>query len=67
MPTPTGLPKAGETWAYRGQPFTVIQRTRGEYWSLRIRWTPPLPGHPVEDWLVDAPWYAARGELAYLP
>ena len=46
MPTPTGLPKVGEVWERtvklppEWQPqtvrFVVIERGRGDYWSMRV-------------------------------
>jgi len=63
MPTPGGLPKVGETWTYRDQPFTVLARTRGSYWALEVRWHDPRTRRVRDEWLVDAPWYLERGDL----
>jgi len=58
MPTPTGLPKAGERISF-GQPLpsnnwkptlmygTVVARGTGDFWTLYVRWDPEFrrPGH----------------------
>lgn len=45
MPTPTGLPRTGEVWELAikipgqqpaPQRVVVIERTRGDYWALRV-------------------------------
>lgn len=65
MPTPTGLPKAGETWRMRRGSevvdVVVIKRGSGTYWSLTVRG----PDGRTRLW-VDASYYVKVGELTYL-
>jgi hypothetical protein len=74
MPTPGGLPKAGEVWERTfSQPpaepvvtrFVVLDRTGGDYWALRV-WVPGKgPGTGRQLW-VDPAYWLQRGELAYI-
>lgn len=75
MPTPAGLPKAGEVWERRyselvGKPatrethvtrFVVLHRGRGDYWSLSV-FVPPNSRYL---W-VDASYWLAQNELFYV-
>jgi len=70
MPTPTGLPKAGEVWqrthALPGREpvsfqFVVLARGGGSYWSLRVY----VPGKGRVLWVDPAYWFA-QGQLAYV-
>lgn len=71
MPTPTGLPKAGEVWEWtRKSPpdwkpitvrFVVLQRGTGSYWSLRVY----VPGKGKQLW-VDPANGLRLGELKYI-
>jgi hypothetical protein len=71
MPTPGGLPKTGEVWqrTWRLPPdwkpnirrFVVIERSRGDYWSMTV-WTPDA-GRQL---LVDPAYWMSRGELRYI-
>jgi hypothetical protein len=87
MPTPSGLPKVGEVWELAikipGHPVTpkrvvVIERSGGDYWSLRVAWFEPAdPAGPVADpavvrghwrtrtW-VDASYHRQQGWLRYI-
>lgn len=68
MPTPTGLPKVGETWKHtqklppdwkeESTEFVVLERGRGDYWSLRVKY----PDGRVR-LLVDASYFLQKGEL----
>ena len=72
MPTPSGLPKVGEVWElrYRLPPdwndnvnrVTVLERGRGDYWSLRVR---DSEGK-VHLW-VDAAYHFSQGHLRHIP
>jgi len=74
MPTPTGLPKAGEVWEKTvklppdWQPhttrFVVIQRGRGDYWSLRV--AVRNGDHYKMDLWVDAAYAMQQGQLRYI-
>jgi|HubBroStandDraft_3_1064219.scaffolds.fasta_scaffold42665_3 hypothetical protein len=75
MPTPGGLPKAGEVWerTIKLPPdwtpsvlrFVVLERTGGEYWALRV-WVPGKgPGTGRQLWVDPAYWHQ-RGELAFI-
>lgn len=70
MPTPTGLPKVGEVWErkawYPGDGwvttrFVVLQRGRGDYWSMRVY----VPGRGRQFWVDPAAWFA-KGELKFI-
>lgn len=70
MPTPTGLPKAGEIWKLAihvpGQPIVpqfvvVIERGRGDYWSLRVG-----SRKGERSLWVDASYYLRQGWLTYV-
>lgn len=70
MPTPTGLPKVGEVWELTlklpGQPSTsqkvvVVERGRGDYWSLRVF----SYSGGTRLW-VDASYHFSRGDLKYV-
>lgn len=70
MPTPTGLPKVGEVWERtiklppEWKPFTysfvVLERSRGDYWSMRVY------ANGSEQLWVDPAYSLARGELRYV-
>jgi len=76
MPTPSGLPKAGEVWerTYRLPPdytptsyrFTVLERGRGDYWSLRVRLHDPGPHQNPVQLFVDPAYWFSQGELTYI-
>jgi hypothetical protein len=70
MPTPGGLPKAGEVWELQVdvmgdkgplQRFVVTERSPGEYWSIRT-----IDAQGRRNLLVDAPYFLSRGELRYI-
>ena len=70
MPTSTGLPRVGEVWerTYRAAfgethsfRFVVLERGRGDYWSLRGF----IPGQGKSLW-VDASYWLKQGELRYI-
>ena len=76
MPTPTGLPKVGEVWEKtiklpprrQGEPwettvirFVVLERGRGDYWSLKVY----VPGLGRDHW-VDPAYYFGIGQLKYI-
>jgi hypothetical protein len=71
MPTPAGLPRAGEVWERTiklpqdAQPetvrFVVLHRNGGEYWSLLV-W---VPGQGRQLW-VDPAYWLAKGWLRYI-
>jgi hypothetical protein len=70
MPTPRGLPKAGEVWERtirtpHTEPATVravvLERSRGDYWSLRVY----IPGAGPRLW-VDPAYWLSRGLLRYI-
>lgn len=75
MPTPGGLPKVGEVWELTRRVFgltptktrvqvirfVVLERGRGDYWSLRVY----VPGEGRRLW-VDATYYFKRGEFKYI-
>jgi hypothetical protein len=73
MPTPTGLPKVGEVWerTFKLPPdwkpnvirFVVLERGRGEYWSLRVY--VPKARNVIQSWVDPAYWFQ-RGELKYI-
>jgi hypothetical protein len=71
VPTPTGLPKVGEIWErrFRLPPdweeevirFVVLERSAGDYWSLRVY----AQGQGRRFWVDPAYWHS-RGELRYI-
>jgi len=71
MPTPTGLPKVGEVWErtwslppdWKPQTirFVVLERGRGDYWSLRVY----VPGKGRQLWVDPANWFRL-GQLKYI-
>jgi hypothetical protein len=73
MPTPGGLPKAGErvelyaldhdtyTWSEYQNTGTVVERGRGEYWSLTVL----FDGQSRSTLLVDAPYLWRVGALKF--
>jgi hypothetical protein len=77
MPTPSGLPKAGERWRHSWtlpvsrdgktvwesgfEDFTVISRGGGEYWSMRVRYD-----NGRVKLLVDPSYWLATGNLKFL-
>jgi hypothetical protein len=71
MPTPTGLPKVGEVWeSTRKLPpdwtphvtrFVVLERGRGDYWSMRVY----IPGQGKKLWL-DPAYQMMMGGLKYI-
>jgi hypothetical protein len=72
MPTQTGLPRKGEIWernikwpgaAKNPEPLQVVilERTRGDYWSLRVH----IPGEGEKLWVDPAYWFA-KGEFTYI-
>lgn len=71
MPTATGLPKVGEVWErttklppdWKPQTlrFVVLQRGRGDYWSLRVY----VPRVGEQLWVDPAYWFKL-GELKYI-
>jgi hypothetical protein len=69
MPTPTGLPKAGEVWELSvviGRPpgpqqVVILERSRGDYWSLRVY----ANGRGIMLW-VDAPYWLKKGWIKYI-
>jgi hypothetical protein len=71
MPTPTGLPKVGEVWEQTVSlppdwnphitRFVVLERGRGDYWSLRVF----IPGKGRQLW-VDATYHFKNGGLKYI-
>lgn len=71
MPTPGGLPKAGEIWerTFKLPPkwelttfsFIVIERGRGEYWSLRVF----MQGYGKMLWVDASAWFK-QGQLKYI-
>lgn len=77
MPTPGGLPQVGEVWTRtwklppdwveHTQHFVVIQRGRGDYWSLRVGVVTERDGQKFIEtklWVDPADWFR-RGELKY--
>jgi hypothetical protein len=76
VPTPTGLPKTGEVWerTWRQPPdwqpqsmrFVVLNRGKGDYWSLRVAISQG-PGKPYlrEHW-VDPAYAFSRNQLKYI-
>lgn len=70
MPTPGGLPMAGEIWelllptAPRRR-VVVIQRGQGDYWSLRVGHQ-PRPGVWKRDLWIDPAYWLAQGWLRYI-
>lgn len=66
MPTPTGLPKVGEVWELitklppKWEPITVrcvvLERGRGDYWSLRVFIPKERPGNKRQLWVDAAAW-----------
>lgn len=88
MPTPAGLPRANEIWERRFQAhgaardprrevirFRVVERGRGDYWSLRVDLilhtlggeAVPIEQHVQRRQLwVDASHWFALGELRYI-
>jgi len=90
MPTPTGLPKPGEIWkrtfrlpGYGGDKnwytheikFKVLERGRGDYWSLRVEILEVKSGDPGDDpgmprdrrqlWVDPANWFRL-GQLTFV-
>lgn len=68
MPTPTGLPKKGDTIAMNGRRARVTRRTPGDYWSLEVVWiTPPTEKSQQREnttqLLVDCPFWMKKGNL----
>jgi len=78
MPTPTGLPKPGEVWKRTSRlppdwtphvtVFRVIERGRGDYWSMRVRvieidGEPPSAYHDRPKLWVDCAYWMRCGEL----
>jgi hypothetical protein len=71
MPTPGGLPRAGEVWeATRKLPpdykpnvtrFVVISRGTGSYWSMRV-----YTSTGVRRLMLDGAWMLKRGELKFV-
>jgi hypothetical protein len=71
MPTATGLPQVGEVWerTIKLPPdwtphvtrCVVLERGRGDYWSLRVY----VPGQGTLLW-VDPAYWLAHGDLAYV-
>lgn len=71
MPTPTGLPKAGEVWERQPfdtrlepQRFVVLKRGTGSYWSLRVAYR--KDGRYVRDLWVDPAYALSRGMLKFI-
>lgn len=77
MPTATGLPKIGEIWERTSKlppdwepvvtRFVVLERSRGDYWSLRVYAHivgSDQPGQ-VRLW-VDPSYWLSKGELSYV-
>lgn len=81
MPTPTGLPKVGEIWkrTVRLPPdwkphvtvFKVLERGRGDYWSMRVIMLsidgelPPEFHRGPQLW-VDCAYWMSKGELEFV-
>jgi hypothetical protein len=80
MPTATGLPRAGEVWTrtWRLPPdwqthvieFEVIERGRGDYWSMQVRiikldGEAPDSVHTRPQLWVDCAYWLAKGEIKY--
>jgi hypothetical protein len=81
MPTPGGLPKAGEIWERTQRlptdpqshttVFRVIERKPGSYWAIRVQvitidGKPPRPPNDQPRLWVDASYWWSKGELRYL-
>lgn len=75
MPTPTGLPKVGEVWDRKfGYPnqeeaplrFVVLERSRGDYWALRVYIQNPGHNRPHRVLWVDAAYWMSQGEFEYV-
>jgi len=78
MPTPTGLPKKGEVWEkrtrtratsptrarYSAVRFVVLERSRGDYWSLRVAIRTDQ-GYRKE-LFVDPAYWLEQGWLIYI-
>lgn len=71
MPTPTGLPRVGEIWDLeiiipdrprKAQRVVVMERGRGDYWSLRV-WDPAKNERLL--WVAPAYWLRV-GWLKYV-
>lgn len=67
MPTPGGLPRQGDRiqWVSPNTPATpgtVIERGRGQYWSLTVRWD----GHQDQDRIVDASYWWDKGYIRFV-
>lgn len=70
MPTPTGLPKAGERvafslslppdWKREWRYGTVVRRSGGGYWALYVRWD---DSNRDVEMMVDAAYHLAQGNL----
>lgn len=71
MPTPTGMPKVGEVWERTIKlpphwvPHTirvvVLERGKGDYWSLRV-----YTAAGLRQLWVDASYWLMKGELKYI-
>ena len=81
MPTPGGLPKPGEVWKRTSKlppdwkphvtVFKVLERGRGDYWSMRvnvlsINGATPVYNKDRQLW-VDCAYWVSKGELEFLP
>jgi hypothetical protein len=75
MPTPTGLPKVGEVWELaisipgrqiRPRRVVVIERSAGEYWSLRVAYRTTPDGPWQRHLWVDASYHLRQGWLRYI-
>ncbi len=70
MPTPTGLPRVGESVRYytpttMDHPYygEVLERSGGALWQVRVHWR-NKPQHAKNPrWLIDAHHYFAKGWL----
>jgi hypothetical protein len=73
MPTPGGKPKVGERVRWRAtadsewQYGTVLRRTDGTLWSIRVRHETDDPYRSKERWITEASYYVDRGLLEVLP
>lgn len=70
MPTPTGRPKVGEVWELNipipdmetvPQRVVVLERSGGDYWSLRVYRT-----DGTRDLWVDCAYWVQMGWLKYI-
>lgn len=81
MPTPTGLPKAGEVWSHQvtilgksgpKRQFVVLSRSGGDFWSMNIA----EPLRPLDDGgrppgyhrrlMIDCAYSLSQGWLKYI-